>query len=72
MRPASEVAHDVCEEMEEYGPYFAVKAIEVDRAELVAEIVAELRDLNGRRDESNLIGWAANHIEAKFGGRDAK
>ena len=31
MRPASEVAHDVCDEMEEYGPYFAVKVIEADR-----------------------------------------
>jgi hypothetical protein len=34
MRPASEVAHDVCEEMEEYGPYFAVMTIEADRAEV--------------------------------------
>lgn len=40
--------------------------IEGERAK-AAEIVAELRDLDGRRDESNLIGWAANHIEAKFG-----
>lgn len=41
--------------------------IEGERAE-VALIVAELRDLDGQRDESNLLGWAANHIEAKFGG----
>lgn len=41
---------------------------EADRLAVVAAIVAELRDLDGRRDESNLIGWAANHIEAKFGG----
>lgn len=38
-------------------------------SDIVAKIVAELRDLDGRRDESNLIGWAANHIEAKFGGK---
>ena len=42
MRPASEVAHDVCDEMEEYGPYFAVKVIEADRAELVADVFAYL------------------------------
>ena len=40
-----------------------------ERAKVLAEIVAELRDLDGIRDESNLIGWAANHIEAKFGGK---
>lgn len=66
MRPAIEVAHDVCEEMEEYGPYFAVKAIEADRAELVAEIVAWVR---ARSIAGHLL---ADHIEAKFGGRDAK
>jgi hypothetical protein len=41
-----------------------------ERAKVVAEIVAELRNLDGQRDESNLLGWAANHIEAKFGGGD--
>lgn len=38
-------------------------------AKIVAKIVAELRDLDGQREESNLLGWAANHIEAQFGGK---
>lgn len=50
LRPASVVAHEVCEEMEEYGPSFATKVIEADRqavrAALVAKIVAWLRDDN--------------------------
>ena len=51
LRPASVVAHEVCEEMEEYGPSFATKVIEADRQavreqaeqETVAKIVAWLR-----------------------------
>ena len=57
--------------------------IEADRAELVAEIVAELRAIAAWNDKSDdgLSGLdkmaegqrdAADHIEAKFGGRDVK
>lgn len=70
MRPAIEVAADVVSHNQPGRVLQGIAVIEADRAEVVAEIVAELRDLDGRRDESNLIGWAANHIEAKFGGRD--
>lgn len=48
LRDANKVAHEVCEEMEEYGPHFAAKVIEADRqAVRLAErqkIVAWLRD----------------------------
>ena len=48
LRDASVVAHEVCEEMEEYGPSFATKVIEADRqavrTALVAEIAAWLRE----------------------------
>ena len=75
MRPAIEVWRDAQDAWfglawEQPDINRAMRVIEADRAELVAEIVAELRDLDGRRDESTLIGWAANHIEAKFGGTD--
>lgn len=74
MRPAIEVATQICGCADARQRKSDIALIEAYRAEVrakvVAEIVAELRGLDGRRDESNLIGWAANHIEAKFGGRD--
>lgn len=70
MRDANKVAHEVYEEMDEYGPGFGRKCIEADRAELVREIVQYLQQLDATRDESNLIGWAANRVQAEFGGRD--
>ena len=48
----------------------AAAIIEADRAELVAEIVEYLQQLDATRDESNLIGWAAQRVQAEFGGRD--
>ena len=73
MRPANKISHEVCEEMEEYGPSFAAKVIEADRAALVAEIVEWLREGDfsdtcfGCLDEASL--WFATNIEAKFGGK---
>lgn len=53
----------------------AASVIESDRAEVRAELVAEivqyLQQLDATRNESNLIGWAANRVQAEFGGRDA-
>ena len=42
LRPAALVAHEVCEEMEEYGPAFAERVIEADREAVRAEQAAEL------------------------------
>lgn len=42
LRPAALVAHEVCEEMEEYGPTFAERVIEADRKAVRAEQAAEL------------------------------
>ena len=51
LRPAALVAHEVCEEMEEYGPTFAERVIKADReavrSEVVREIVAWLREQDG-------------------------
>lgn len=50
----------------------AVAVIEADRAELVAEIVAELRDQSDDNQDREWMGPLdiADYIEAKFGGRD--
>lgn len=50
----------------------ATTVIKADRAEVVAEIVQYLHQLDATRDESNLIGWAAQRVQAEFGGRDGK
>ena len=42
LRPAALVAHEVCEEMEEYGPTFAERVIKADREAVRAEQAAEL------------------------------
>lgn len=42
LRPAALVAHEVCEEMEEYGPAFAERVIKADREAVRAEQAAEL------------------------------
>lgn len=36
LRPAALVAHEVCEEMEEYGPTFAERVIKADREAVAA------------------------------------
>lgn len=46
-----------------------VRDLMQDRAALVAEIVKYLHQLDAGRDESNLIGWAANRVQAEFGGQ---
>ena len=42
LRPAALVAHEVCEEMEEYGPTFAERVVKADREAVRAEQAAEL------------------------------
>lgn len=42
LRPAALVAHEVCEEMEEYGPTFAERVIKADRQQAVAAEVAQI------------------------------
>lgn len=75
MRPAIEVYR--CASYEDAKLYGSIEGeeaaaavIEADRAELVAGIVQYLRQLDATRDESNLIGWAANRVQAEFGGTD--
>lgn len=73
MRPAIEVYR--CASYEDAKLYGSIEGeeaaaavIEADRAELVAEIVAELRS---RADEPwDRAVILADHIQAKFGGRD--
>ena len=64
LRPAALVAHEVCEEMEEYGPTFAERVIKADReavrSEVVREIVAWLREQDGHGYDD----MRANCIEA--------
>ena len=54
LRPAALVAHEACEEMEEYGPTFAERVIKADRQQAVAaevaQIVAGLKSENGQCD----------------------
>lgn len=64
MRPAIEVCREACRETIIQGAAF----IAADRAELVAEIVAWLRDQHHGRLQSPI--FLADYIEAKFGGRD--
>ena len=42
LRPAALVAHEVCEEMEEYGPTFAERVIKADREAVRAPLLAEI------------------------------
>ena len=75
MRPAIEVWRDAQDAWfglawEQPDINRATRVIEADRAELVREIVQYLQQLDATRNESNLIGWAANRVQAEFGGRD--
>lgn len=65
MRPAIEVYRDA------FLSKSAEAVIEADRAELVAEIVAELRDQSDEKQDREWMGPLdiADYIEAKFGGR---
>lgn len=72
MRPAIEVATQICGCAYAHQRQSDIALIEADRAEaraeLVAEIVQYLQQLDATRDESNLIGWAAKRVQAEFGG----
>lgn len=70
MRPAIDVAADVVSYNQPGSVLQGIAVIEADRAELVREIVQYLQQLDATRDESNLIGWAANRVQAEFGGHD--
>lgn len=72
MRPAIEVGLQVLGWGRAGNPKRAAAVIEADRAELVAEIVAELRDQSDEKQDREWMGPLdiADHIEAKFGGRD--
>ena len=67
LRDASVVAHEVCEEMEEYGPSFATKVIEGDRQtvleQTVAKIVAYARGHGGNAWSRDVL-YFADKIEA--------
>ena len=56
LRPAALVAHEVCEEMEEYGPTFAKRVIKADREAVRAEQAAEVAKW---RDKYNELGQMA-------------
>ena len=86
MRPAIEVATQICGCAYAHQRKADTALIEADhaevRAELVREIVAELRDMAAWNDQHDdgLSGLdkmatgqleAADHIAHKFGGRDA-
>lgn len=82
MRPAIEVATQICGCADARQRKADIARIKADRAELVAEIVAELRDeahmAHIRRPDPDAalqayaaaLSNAADAIEAKFGGRD--
>lgn len=64
LRDAALVAHEVCEEMEEYGPTFAERVIEADREAVRAEQAAELA--NWKALAETLAGaLGAIHSEAQ-------
>ena len=71
MRPAIEVWREAFS-----LPHQAAAAvIEADRLAVVAEIVAELKDITTRfglagQVDTETVAWAADHIEAKFGGNN--
>ena len=65
MRPAIEVATQICGCADARQRKSDIALIEADRAELVAEIVAELRSVGSMPAQIY-----ADHIEAKFGGTD--
>lgn len=73
MRPAIEVATQICGCADARQRKSDIALIEADRAELVAEIVAELRDQSEEKQDHAWMGPLdiADYIEAKFGGSDA-
>ena len=66
IRPEALVAHEVCEEMEEYGPTFAERVIKADREAVRAEVVGEIVAWLGTKDNYDFDDLAID-IEAKFG-----
>lgn len=73
LRPAALVAHEVCEEMEEYGPSFATKVIEADRAAIIAAKDAEIAALQAHADALAGALETAKQCEASsFWGADAE
>lgn len=69
MRPAIEVWRDAQDAFyRERHHRVGAAVIEADRLEVVAEIVADLR--SGDRGYWTWRDYAADHIEAKFGGNN--
>ena len=55
LRPEALVAHEVCEEMEEYGPTFAERVIKADREAVRAEQAAEIERLKSHLEDAKEI-----------------